>query len=168
MDITLGYTIAVGGVLLILVLINLFPCLPYMISVARPFLYRKLKYLTYHYFIRRHRFWGPWTPVDVIIQLVYIASNSVCLSFRFPSIATAGVQASNLSLINLIPLFLGPHLSFLADVLGVSLSTIQCIHRSSSLMSLGLVLFYVLVIVTSNTAFTLFSTKNLSAVVVST
>jgi hypothetical protein len=168
MDITLGYAIAVGGILLILLLINLLPCLPYVISVPQPFSCQKLKYLTYYYLINRHRFWGPWTPVDVMIQLAYITSNSVCLGFRFPSIATAGIRASNLSLINLIPLFLGPHLSFLADILGVSLSTFQRIHRSAGLMSLGLVLFHALVIVISSTAFTLSNAKNISAVVVST
>jgi hypothetical protein len=175
MDVTLGYAIATGGVLLILVLINLLPCLPYLVSFAPPFFYQALKYLIYHYLVRRHRFLGPWTLADVIIQLVYIICNSLCLGFQVSSlgfqvssIAKAGLQAGNLSLINLIPLFLGPHLSFLADILGVSLSTIRRIHRSAGLMSLGLVLFHVLVIVVSSTAFTLSSAKNLSAVVVST
>jgi hypothetical protein len=175
MDVTLGYAIATGGVLLILVLINLIPCLPYLVSFAPPFFYQALKYLKYHYLVRRHRFLGPWTLADVIIQLVYIICNSLCLGFQVSSlgfqvssIAKAGLQAGNLSLINLIPLFLGPHLSFLADILGVSLSTIRRIHRSAGLMSLGLVLFHVLVIVVSSTAFTLSSAKNLSAVVVST
>ena len=101
-------------------------------------------------------------------QLLMPWHSSLCLGVHVSSIATAGVQAGNLSLINLIPLFLGPHLSFLADILGVSLSTFRRIHRSAGLMSLGLVLFHALVIVTSSTAFTLSNAKNLSAVVVST
>jgi hypothetical protein len=84
------------------------------------------------------------------------------------SITTASLQASDLLLINLIPLFLSLHLSFFADIFSVSLSTIWRIHLSIGLMSLGLVLFYVLVVVTFGTAFTLFSAKNVFAVVVST
>jgi hypothetical protein len=98
---------------------------------------------------------------------VYISSNSFCLGFRVSSIAIASVQASNLLLINLVTLFLGPHLSFLANTLGVSLSTFWHIYCSASLIALGLVLFYAIVIVTSSTAFALSDAKNLSAVVVS-
>jgi hypothetical protein len=174
-DITLGYAIAVGGVLLLLGLTNLLPCIPYLIPFARPFFYRTFRYLTYPYLVRRHRFLGPWTLADIIIQFIYIASNSFCLGFRVSrlgfrvaSIAEAGIQAGILLLINMIPLFLGPHLSFLADILGVSLSTFRHIHRSAGLMFPGLVLFHALVIVTSGTAFASSDTKNLPAVIVST
>jgi hypothetical protein len=167
MDVTLGYAIAAGGVLFIPVFIHLFPRLSYLTSFAPPRLRWVLKHLTYLYLVRRHQFLGPWTLADVIIQLVYIGGNSFCLGFRVSSIATAGVRAGNLSLINLITLFLGPHLSFLADTLGISLRTFQHIHRSAGLMALGLVLFHAIVTVTSPTAFALSDAKNLSAVVVS-
>jgi hypothetical protein len=67
----------------------------------------------------------------------------------------------------LILLFLGPHLSFLADIIGVSLSTFQQIHRSAGLMSLGLVVFHTLVIFASRTAFAVRGRKNKFAIVVS-
>jgi hypothetical protein len=57
-DVTLRYAIATSGVLLILVLINLLPCLPYLVSFVPPFFYQALNYLTYHYLVRRHRFLG--------------------------------------------------------------------------------------------------------------
>ena len=123
MDVTLGYAIAAGGVLFIPVFINLLPRLSYLSSFAPSCLRWTLKYLTYVYLVRRHQFLGPWTLADVIIQLVYIGGNSFCLGFRVSSIVLASVQASNLLLINLITLFLGLHLSFLADTLSVSLST---------------------------------------------
>ena len=123
--------------------------------------------LTNSYLVRRHRFLGPWTLADVIIQLIYIASNSFCLGFRVSGVKKAGIRAGILSLINLIPLFLGPHLGFLADILGISLSAFWRIHRFAGLMSLGLVFFHALVIV-SSTVFTLSDVKNLSAVIVST
>ena len=167
MEITLGYAIALGGVLIALVLVNLLPPLPYFALFAPPLLHQAFRYLTYPYLLRRHRFLGPWTHADVIIQLVYIVSNSFCLGFR-SSIAKAGLRAGSLSLINLIPLFLGPHLGFLADILGVSLSTFRHIHRSAGLMSSGLVLFHALTVIISRTAFALRGVKNRSAVVVST
>jgi hypothetical protein len=79
----------------------------------------------------------------------------------------AGVRAGNLLLINLITLFLGLHLSFLADTLSVSLNTFRHIYRSTGLIALSLVLFYAIVIINSPTPFALFYIKNLSAVVVS-
>ncbi len=157
-----------------LVLINLLPCIPYFIPFAQPFFHCTFRYLTYPYLVCQHRFWGPWTLADIIIQFIYIASNSFCLGFRVSrlgfrvaSIAKASMQAGTLSLINMIPLFLGPHLSFLANILGVSLSTFWHIHRSAGLMSPALVLFHALVIVISGTAFASSDAKNLPAVIVS-
>jgi len=171
MEITVGYAIAAGGILLILALINLLPLLSQLTSCARPFFRLVSRYLLYRNLIGRHRFLGPWTFADVIIQLLYIVINSFCLSFRLPNIArfaTAGIRAGNLSLLTLSLLFLGPHLSFLADVIGVSLSTFRRIHRSAGLMSLGLVLVHTLAIFTSRTTFALRSTQNKFGIVVST
>ncbi len=168
MEITLIYAIALGGVLLIPSLINLLPWLPYLTFSTPPFLQQTLRYLTYPYLVRRHRFFGPWTFAGLVIQLVYIACNSFCVGFRVSDIAKAGVRAGNLSLINMILLFLGPHLGFLADILGITLSTFRLIHRSAGVMSCGLVLFHVLAVLVSHTAFSLRGIANLSAVVVST
>lgn len=73
-----------------------------------------------------------------------------------------------LSLINMVPLFAGFHLSFLADLLGVSVSMYQHIHSSVGLMSFFLVLFHVLVAVTSGISFSLATGQDLFALIVST
>ncbi|KAH6667734.1 hypothetical protein B0J14DRAFT_675578 [Halenospora varia] len=65
----------------------------------------------------------------------------------------------------MIPLFLGPHLGFLADILGISLSTFRLMHRSAGMMSFGLVLLHVLAMRVSHTAFSLRGIANISAVV---
>ncbi|CZR52131.1 uncharacterized protein PAC_02008 [Phialocephala subalpina] len=165
MEITLVYAIALGGVLLIPLLINLLPWLPYLTFSTPPFLQQILRYLKYAYLVRRHQFLGPWTFADILLQVIYIASNSVCLCLPDLHIAKAGMRAGNLSLINMIPLFLGPHLGFLADILGVSLSTFRLMHRSAGVMSCSLVLFHVLAMLVSHTVFPLRGTANLSAVV---
>ena len=168
MEITLGYAIALGGILLIPFIINLLPCLSYLLSFSPKFLQYALRYLTYPYLIQRHRLLGPWTLADLIIQLTYIAGNSFCLIFGVPDIAKAGIRAGHLSLINMIPLFLGPHLSFIADILGISLRKFRLIHRFAGLMSFGLVCLHVLAVAVSHTDFALYGTANISAAVVMT
>jgi hypothetical protein len=167
MEITLAYAIALGGVLLTLLLINLLPRLPYL-TFSTPPLLQRLMYLKYAYLVRRHQFLGPWTFADILVQVIYIASNSFCLGFRVSDIAKSGLRAGNLSLINMVTLFLGPHLSFLADILGISLSTFRLIHRSAGMMSCSLVLFHVLAMLVSSRAFPLRGIANISAAVVTT
>lgn len=168
MEITLVYAIALGGVLLTLLLINLIPWFPYLTLSTPTFLQQALRYLTYPYLVRRHRFLGPWTCADIMIQLAYIASNSFCIGFRVSDVAKASVRAGSLSLINMIPLFLGPHLGFLADILGISLSTFRLLHRSAGLMSFGLALFHMLAMLVFHVeTFSLRGIANISAVVVS-
>ena len=48
----------------------------------------------------------------------------------------AGNRTGILSLINLMPLFLGPHLDFLAGLMGVSLHNLHNIHGSAAVVSL--------------------------------
>src|SRR5437588_11910258 len=105
------------------------------------------KHLIYPQFIRRHQLLGPWTLAGIFIQLVYMAVNVFCFSFRVSSISNAGLRAANLSLINMIPLFLGLHLSLLADLFGVSLGTFWLVHRSAGILSVALLLFHVLTVV---------------------
>jgi hypothetical protein len=168
MEITLAYAIALGGVLLTPSLVNLLPWLLYLTFSTPPFLQQTLRYLKYAYLVPRHQFLGPWTFADILLQVIYIASNSFCVGFRVSDIAKAGVRAGNLSLINMIPLFLGPHLGFLADILGITLSAFRLMHRSAGVMSCSLVLFHVLAMLVSSTAFPLRGIANISAAVVTT
>src|SRR5258705_6552614 len=137
MDITQIYAAAIGGVFFIPMLFNLLPHITPLIVHLSLF---TSKHLTYPYLIRRHQFLGPWSPADGLVQLVYITVNVFCFSFRVSTISEAGLRAGTLSLINTIPLFAGPHLSFLADLLGVSLRTYRHVHRSTGLMSFALIL----------------------------
>ena len=168
MDITQGYAVALGGVLATLALASLLPTkslssFSYLPPIARPPLRRAVRYLIYPYVLRRHQFLGPWTWADVMVQLVYITGNAFCVGFR-SSFAEAGLRSGSLSLINLIPLYLGPHLGFLADLLGLSLSTFRRVHRSAGLLSSCLVLFHALAVINR---FTLGDRRHISAVVAS-
>ncbi|KAF2258055.1 hypothetical protein CC78DRAFT_538086 [Lojkania enalia] len=158
MEITQLYAIAAGGILLALMLVN---SRPYIEAFLRAVSLPVSKHLTYPRIIHRHRYFGPWSRADVIFQLFYIMANSFCVGFRVPDVSTAGLRAANLSLINMVPNFAGSHLSFLADILGVPLSTYQQIHRSSGIMSVSLLIFHVLTIIGSRNPFPLQVAENL-------
>ena len=163
MDITQKYAAAAGGVFFMFIVINL---LPHITPLIRHISLLTSKYLTYPYLIHRHRFLGPWSPADGLVQLVYLTGNIFCFSFRVSTISEAGLRAGTLSLINTIPLFAGPHLGFLADLLGVSLRTYRHVHRSAGLMSFALILFHVLVVVFSRASFPLDLPQNRSGLIV--
>lgn len=52
-------------------------------------------------------------------------------------------------MINLIPLFVVPYLSTIADLLGVTLNTFRQIHRLAGVMAVMLAIFYVLIMISS-------------------
>jgi len=163
MEITRAYATAVGGVFSIYFVIAI---LPYLMPFIEKISLFASKHLIYPQFIRRHQLLGPWTLTGIFTQLAYIAVNVFCFSFRVSSISNAGLRAANLSLINMMPLFLGPHLSLLADLLGVSLGTYRLVHRSAGLLSVALLLFHVLTAVGVGTAFPLSEPANLHGLIV--
>ena len=112
MDITQIYAITMAGLLFILLLARV---LFHRIRVLYKLWLLFMKVLFYSNLISRHRLLGPWRNVDVTTQLIYIAINAFCFSFRLASTPQAGLRAARLSLINMILLFLGPHFSFLAS-----------------------------------------------------
>ena len=150
MDITEVYATAAGGLFFTFILINfILPTVREKISLFIS------KHLIYPYFLRRHRLLGPWTRSGVLLQSAYIAINAFCLSFRVSTFSKAGLRAANLSLANMVPLFAGPHLSILADMLGFRLGIYRQIHRSAGLISFALLLFHLLVVALQRTSFSL-------------
>ncbi len=163
MDIIQVYAVAAGGILFIFVLINL---LPYLAPLGKHISLFTLKHLTYPYLLHRHRFVGPWSRAEILIQAVYLTVNIFCLSFRVSGMAEASNRAGTLSLVNMIPLFASPSFSFLADRLGVPFKVYRCAHRSAGFMTFTLVLIHVLSVV-SHGSFSLSQPQHLFAVIVS-
>ncbi|OBT55946.1 hypothetical protein VE04_03629, partial [Pseudogymnoascus sp. 24MN13] len=147
MDIIQGYAIAAGGAFSIAALVHL---LPYILKVATHVSFSISKHLTYRYVLRRHWILGPWTRAGVVVQLVYVAVNIFCASFRAPTIADVGLRAGTLAVVNMIPLFATPHLALAADWIGMSLRTIHIVHRSAGFMTFFLGLLHVIVAAASN------------------
>ena len=67
--------------------------------------------------------------------------------FQVSDLADAGKRAGTLLLINMIPLYAGLHLSFVADLLGVSVRIYICFHGSVGVMAGALALLYVSLVV---------------------
>jgi hypothetical protein len=127
MDINQYYATAAGGIVIIFVLVNF---LPHITRLAKHISLLISKHYTYPYLLHRHRFLGPWSRADVLVQLIYIAANIICLifivsksGFQVSTILESGLQAGSLSLINMVLVFAGPYLGFLADLLGLLLKS---------------------------------------------
>ncbi|PTD02490.1 hypothetical protein FCULG_00012563 [Fusarium culmorum] len=132
------YMVALAGVfVLAFFLTHLFSRL---LTTARWLSTQITRFFAYHFVIGRHRLIGPWTASSLVVHMLYIVSNGVCLCHRSGSLSVAASRAGTLSLANLAPVILGIHLSFLADVVGVSLRTCRRIHRSCGLMATFLLL----------------------------
>ena len=147
MDVPQIYATAAGGFFLVFILVNFLSR-----TVRERIALFTSKHLTYPYFIHRHRLLGPWTRSGILVQLIYIALNVFCLGFRVSTLPKAGLRAGNLSLANMIPLLAGPHLSFLADILGFRLGTYRRVHCSAGVMSFALLLFHILVVAFQRTS----------------
>lgn len=163
MEVIYIYVIAVGGIFTILFLLTL---RPHLVQFIDYLVLWKSKYLTYPQILRRHLLLGPWSPAGFVVHAAYIAVNVSCLEFWKLTTTEAGLRAANLALINMMPLLLGTHLSFLADLFGVSLKTFRIMHRSAGLMSFVLMLLHVLIRVASRVSFSLSVPENLYGLIV--
>lgn len=140
MNVTSVYAIVAGGLFAVLTTIQ-FLVQGYWFLKNRLLRYI-LRYAIYPYFISRHRLFGPWTYGYACLQITYWALTLFCNSFAVKSLKEAGKRAGFLCLINMVPLYLSFHLSFIADVLGLLLQAYRQIHASVSYTTLGLAIFH--------------------------
>jgi hypothetical protein len=159
------YAICVGGIFAVFFVLTF---RPYLLQFVKYIILLLCKVLTYPQILRRHSSLGPWTPAGLIVHTAYITANVYCLEFWKLTATKVGLRAANLALVNMMPLFLGAHLSFLADLFGVSLKTFRMVHRSAGMMSFALVLLHVLVVIARGVgAFSLSVPENLYGLIVS-
>ena len=164
MEVTQAYAIAAAGLFFSL---SLFRIRHHIQSFLKTAHLQASQHLIYPQLVPRQPYVGPWSRADVLLQLSYIAINVFCIAFKAPSIRVASLRAADLTLINLIVVFAGPHLSFLADILGLSLALFRRLHRSFGLMSCFLLSFHVFTMIGSRVSFPLRQAENLWGVIVS-
>ena len=163
MNVTQVYAIAAGGVFVLLLIVKSISSIQQVLSALAILM---AKHLTYPFLLRRHRLLGSWSRADVLLQFIYFTINMFCMIFRVTSVKDAGARAGNLAMINMAPLFFGFHLSFLADILGISLSNYRRIHHMMGWMSFLLGLVHALAAI-HGPSFLRDMPKNLYAVIVS-
>ena len=142
MDASLFYAITAGGSIVLLFFIN---SVTHLIQSLEPYRTLIRKYLLLPTLIGRHRFLGPWTFALMWFQLIYFVVNIFCASFKVSTISEASVRTAHLSLINMMPAYIGFHHSFIGDLLGVSLETYHLLHASTGSMSVLFGLLHVLI-----------------------
>jgi len=150
MDVPLTYAIAAGGSIVLLLFIHSATHLTRFLGPCRTLIRKYFLLLT---LVGRHRFFGPWTFAQVSFQLVYLVANIFCASFRVSTAKEASVRAGHLSLINMMPAYFGFHLSFICNMLGVSLATYRLFHASTGTMSVLFGLLHVLIHAASKPSF---------------
>lgn len=163
MNVTQIYAIAAGGFFIVFLLFNFLSRTTRFRETASLFI---SKHLIYPYILGRHRLLGPWSRAGILIQLTCITVNLFCLGFRTSNISEASLRAGSLSLINMTPLFAGPHLDFLADLIGFPLNTYRRLHRSAGLMSFACILFHVIVVMANRISFPLTVREHLYELIV--
>lgn len=142
------YAITAGGVFAIIIVTRL---ISHLLRVLKEHaLVFFLKHILYPLCINRHRILGPWSRASFVFQQIYWAVTILCLSYKASDLSDAGMRAGTLSLINLIPLYSGLHLSFLTDMLELSMRTYTKLHGSIGVMSGALVIFHIAVAVASS------------------
>lgn len=125
------------------------------------------KYFIYPFIVRRRHLLGPWSPVDVFLQLLYIALNTFYSTFRVTPFNEARDIAGILFVINMAPILFDLHLSFLADLLNLSLSNYRRIYRFAGIMSSALVALQLFAAVHDDLTYSLRVRGNLYLIIVS-
>jgi hypothetical protein len=124
------------------------------------------QHLTRRAFLRRRRYINPWSRSDTLLLGIYFGINLVCLFLRFPGASQMGLRAGTLALLNTTLFYAGPHLSFLTDILGMSLDNYRRLHLANGLVSFVLALFHAIIGRASRKELPLNVASNLFALVV--
>ena len=154
MEISEVYAITAGALFGLLLVIR---ATSFFLRFSRPYGILLVKHLLYPRVLRRHRFVGPWTRAQVLAYIVYLAVNIICSTLRVSTVGELGTRTGTLSLINMIPTYFGYHLSFVSDILGLSILDYRRIHAWTGVMSVSLGLLHSVVSVAGIADLDLFS-----------
>lgn len=124
------------------------------------------EHLTYPTTLRRGKFFDRWSRRDTMLLLAYLAANVSCILVPLPNIDQVYRRLGTLSVINVLFVSAGPHLSLLADLLGVPLHFCRRLHASTGTMSFLLAIFHSTIAAASRSDKSLANPRNLYALIV--
>ncbi len=142
MNVTQFYAIAASGCIILLFIIHSLIRLSRFVKLCDTLL---RKHLVYSLLLRWHRLLRPWTRAQMTFQLIYLEGNVFCTCFKVSTASEATTRARNLSLINMMSTYFEFHLSFICDLLDVSLPLYRLFHASTEIMSDLLDLLHVII-----------------------
>ena len=163
MDDLYPFAIALGGAFL-LFLIHRFSALVRLLYSEIQNIVSKL--LVYPVAVPRLYFLGPWSPAQILLWILYCASNVICLSFGSPSIEDIKQRCGSLLLINMVPLYFGLNFNFVAKILGFRLVTLRRIHVSIAVMTWILSLARIVIELRLDPQFSIATSANLRLLIV--
>ena len=108
------------------------------------FIFWFLKHLVSPFLSRRRRFLPLLTRAQFLLQLAYWIGTLFCIMINVEDINAAGSRAGTLAVIQFLPLFFGSHLSFAADLLGVSLPLWRHFQGSVGVLACALGVFHII------------------------
>ncbi|KAL0929603.1 FAD-binding domain-containing protein [Colletotrichum truncatum] len=153
--VTIAYAICIVSLPVGLTVINL---LARTSGLRRRLAYQAEKQLVYRLLVHRHSLFGPWNAISLLRPAILISINVFCLTFHQPPLLA---RSGLLTLFNLLPLFIGPYLEFVADVLGLSFSTFVSWHRWQGRMTCAMLIVHALSAVADQKPVSLDSTKGI-------
>lgn len=158
------YAIAAGGIFAGLFMIR---TLSILTSWTNLFSVLVSRHLTLPFVVHRNRLLGPWSRASVLLHALYAAINVFLVVFRIESFTGAGRRAGELALVNLIFPLSATHISFLADLLGITWGTCRRIHRATGWMATALLAIHIVAAVQARKfSFPLGASQNLFTVIV--
>ena len=140
MDLSLLYAVAAGGLAAVALVLQIARHLHrFFQDSLTAFLVR---HVVYPLGINRHMLLGPWSRGMILFQVISWAVTVFCSSFQVHNPSEAATRTGRLSLINLVPLYFGVQLSFVADILGVSLRLWRQLHGTLGVIAVVLALVH--------------------------
>lgn len=142
------YGISLSGLLLLKVIAPYMryvsPVIPKIVEIfpAPDWAQRSYEQLTYRIAIRERSCNSSWSLMRLLLCLFFVGANICCVLVKSLSLADAAARCGELALCNMLLLYTGPSLSFVAHLLHIRLYSFQSIHSIAGIVVVLLTAFH--------------------------
>jgi hypothetical protein len=156
------FAIAVGGIVVLLICSHLSAkCL--MLVQHTGYWFGKHLWKAISHKQKRLR---PWTLWKLMVQFVWVGLNIFVAFYGFTSLRTAARRAGEVAMVDMGLFYLGPHLSYQADSLQLSLAQIKSLHCGITWSFMVMMIFHVIVLRPTQPIFVPSQSRQLYGVIV--
>lgn len=119
------------------------PVNPEIVKILAPeWAQRLYEQLIYRTAIRERSCSSSWTLMRVLLCLCFVGANICCVLVNSSSLADAAARCGELALCNMLLLYTGPSLSFVAHLLHIRLYSLYHIHSLAGVVVVLLTAFH--------------------------